>query len=595
MANLLKTSVAEYGLTAMIKRLGGDCTPTQFMREFAMNSIEAVQRTQNGGNIFVDVNWPLFDQLETHKICFIDNGDGMTGEEMLEHLNNLSSSGTMSNAYENYGMGAKIAALTRNHEGIIYDSWKNGIGNRVVIYYDNEACAYGAKPFELNDGETAWFLPLDDNAKPDIIEEHGTRVTLLGMELDQDTLVPPKDAKGGRENWLYQYLNTRFFEIPEGIEIQARIGYYRDPENKRHNYTRVVKGQKGTLDSYAETRGTVTISDARIHWWILNPKPSGHGREYVTGHTGCINQNELFDLADGRSNRAPGFGIIFGREQIVLYVEPKSGYVQDTTRTRLRRSDGSELPWNRWQDEFRANMPTEIEAFMQKCMNAAENKSHGESIRERLKNIRNFFKISRYKKHIHGVETLDPMSETKGKTGSGQTNNHSSGGRRMNGGGSGAGTLEEILYAARKIDGERAEAVSPDQFPEVRWVSIEDGSRDADDLDDRAAEYYEADNIIVANADFQGMTDLINHFCHLYEDVPEAESIIKDEVQAAIEQQLVEVVMGALSFRNRPKWNPDQFAAAVSQEALTAAVMPRYHILNQIKRSTGSRLGKVTK
>ena len=56
MANLLKTNVAQYGLTKLIQRLGRDCAPTQFVREFTMNCIEAVQRTKQSGRVLVDAN-----------------------------------------------------------------------------------------------------------------------------------------------------------------------------------------------------------------------------------------------------------------------------------------------------------------------------------------------------------------------------------------------------------------------------------------------------------------------------------------------------------------------------------------------------------
>jgi len=403
---------------------------------------------------------------------------------------------------------------------------------------------------------------------------------------------PPADAKGGAENWLYQYLNTRFFRVPEKVEMQVRIGYYRPDDNTKHNYTRKVKGQKETLDGYATENGVVQLSDARVHWWILDSKRAGHGREYVVGHTGCINQNELFDLADGRSNRAAGFGVIFGKEDVVLYVEPREGYVQDTTRTRLVQNDGSPLPWDRWQDEFREKMPAAIKQFMNERIRAAENQSHSESIRERLRSISKFFRLSRYRRSASGVHEADPHSETKGRVGTGTGTSEGDGGYRKGRDGDAAGMLEAILLSGVKEGGLRADEVTPDRFPEVTWISAADGTRSPDELDDRAAEYLEKDNLIRANADFQGFTDIIEYFSEQYGDVPGSESIIKNDVQEVFEQQLIEVVAGALSFRNRPKWTPDQFKQAVSEEALTAAVMCRYHLVNHVRRSIGGKLGK---
>ena len=375
-------------------------------------------------------------------------------------------------------MGAKIAALTRNHAGIVYDSWRDDVGSRIRIAYDTVDRCYGIVPIKSTDEDVQWFATLDDSAKPSVIESHGTRVTLLGMSENEDTMLPPAEAKGGRENWLYQYLNTRFFVVPDEVDLQVRVGYYRPKDNVRHNYTRKVAGQRATLNNYAVSHGTVSLSDAKIWWWILKSDRSGHGREYVVGHTGCINQNELFDLADGRSNRAAGFGVIFGKEDVVLYVEPSSGYVQDTTRTRLVQTDGSALPWDRWQDEFREKMPPEIQQFMKDKMGASEKDSHSESIRERLRTISQFFRLSRYKKNPAGQFEVDPSSETKGKVGSGtEASKEKGGGFREGKAGDYSGALDALLLSGIKSEGERASEVSPDKFPEVKWVSSSNGNR----------------------------------------------------------------------------------------------------------------------
>lgn len=593
MSNILKTKVADTGLTQLIQRLGRDCTPTQFLREFTMNSSEAIQRTGEPGKILVDVNWDIWEKNQTYKLCFTDTGDGMTGQEMMDHLNNLSSSGHSNNVYENYGVGAKIAALTRNHVGIMYDSWKNGKGNNILIRYDSDSKAYGIEPVIDEQGTSHWFVPLDDAAKPQIIGDHGTRVTLFGMTDEQDTLMPPANARGGRENWLYQYLNTRFFDLPAEIDLQVRIGYWRDRENKKHNYTRRVEGQRASLAKHTINSGVVDISDAKVHWWILDRDRDGHGREYLLGHTGCLNQNELFDLADGRSSKATGFGILFGKEDVIIYVEPAYGYVQNTARTGLIQVDGSVLPWDRWQDEFRASMPPQLLEFVRQRASSASNVSHEDTIRARLKSISQFFKISRYRASLGGVHLANPNSEVVSTTGGGSGGNGGGNGGRRTREGSAAGSFRTTLLSKLTTEsGVASVEENPSKFPSVVWVCIADGNRYKDDIEDRAAEFIEQDNLIKANADFQGITDIISYFVEQYPDVEQAESIIKNEVQEAFEQQLIETVAGAMSLKNRPKWNPDEYARAISQEALTAAVMPRYHLVNYIKRQIGNKLGK---
>jgi hypothetical protein len=68
--------------------------------------------------------------------------------------------------------------------------------------------------------------------------------------------------------------------------------------------------------------------------------------------------------------------------------------------------------------------------------------------------------------------------------------------------------------------------------------------------------------------------------------------MVADQVYEQFEQQLIEVVAGALSFRGRKQWNPDDFKRATSDEALTTAVMTRYFIVQAINRVLRSKLGR---
>lgn len=592
-SHLIETHVDSDGLTQLIQRLGRDCTPTQFVREFVQNSIEAIQRTDSPGQVIIDVNWHWFEETSVHKISFIDNGDGMTPDQMLQHLNNLSSSGQDSNVYENYGVGAKIAALTRNHTGIIYDSWKNGEGYRMFIHFDEEDQKYGVLRVKVADSDFRHYIPVDQSEKPDMINDHGTRVTLLGMDRDEDTMKAPSYTKGGKENWLSLYVNSRYFRVPDDVKINVRIGYYRDPDNKKHNYTREILGQEATLKRYQESSGITPLSDAKVHWWILEPDRDGHSRELVAGHTGCINQNELFDIAQGRNSRAVHFGIYMGKENIVLYIEPSSNkYVQNTARTGLVERDGSSLPWSRWEDDFRLVMPEELDEYIKRKMGEISTESHEEKIRDRLKEITRFFNISRYRSIASGNVSAEPDSEILSSTGSGEGESSTKGGKRRKRGGL-PGGFEELLMGGLKEDGIPAESVSPDKFPHLTWITAEDGSREKDTIDDRAAQYLPKDNLILANADFQGFKDVIEHFMKQYFEIDGAEVIVKDVVREVFEQQLIETVTGALSLKNRPKWKPDEYQRAISEESLTAAVMPRYFLLNFVKRQLGNHFKNI--
>lgn len=77
------------------------------------------------------------------KLCVIDTGDGMTGEEMLKFINQLSSSGSVQSMTANYGIGAKIATATRNPAGVVYQSWKDSEGYMIQLEKNSDTGEYG--------------------------------------------------------------------------------------------------------------------------------------------------------------------------------------------------------------------------------------------------------------------------------------------------------------------------------------------------------------------------------------------------------------------------------------------------------------------
>lgn len=589
--NFLPTEVNPSGLTALIKNLGRDCHPTQFLREFTKNALEACQRTgEKECKVVVDFNKNLNDGPQLYKICFIDTGDGMSAEQMIDLLNNLSASGSVKNQFENYGVGAKISALTRNHEGIQYESWKDGIGHMVFIKFNSSEGVYGIQGVPSPDGLTHYSIRLHDKDKPSEIKSHGTRVTLWGMAEQQDTMLPPEGVSGIKESWIALYLNSRFFKIPAGVEMGARIGYYRE-NNPKHNYILKIRGQKAILDEKAQTKGVVRLTDAKLYWWIMPKGADGHGRELIKGHTALINEDEIFDISDARSSRIAYFGVILGRDRIIIYVEPEN-VVQNTSRTNLVRPDGATILWDRWQDEFRTNMPTAFKEFLDQLQSENSNESHTDSIKDRLKGLKELYKLSRYKASPTGIFYADPNSESPFDTGHIQTGDPrpeptpAPTARK----GIGSGSLSTALLTAlvEEDTGIKVSAVEPDPFPRVEWVSVQEGKNEQ--LTDRAAEYISTSNLILANMDYQGLHDLVKYFSKNYSDLPEISKIIEDEVRQAFEQALTECVAGALSLKNRRHWNPTQFEVALSKEALTTAVMQRYWMVSHIKRVLGSKI-----
>lgn len=575
----------------MLDRLGQDCSPLQFLRELTQNSIEAIQQLPDQqGEIVWDVDWNRFDLTGIYKLACIDNGIGMTGEEMLEYINKLSSSMYTQAFDANFGVGAKIAAATRNHAGMIYLSWKDGVGYMTHLWRDPLSGKYGLQQLQRPDGSFGHWARVDDSIKPEMIKNHGTMVILLGNDPDADTMSAPKDA-ASPSRWVARYLNTRYFRFPEETSLRARQGWEYPRSNTDTNLLQRVTGQEAYLNAHMESSGSVPLTGATASWWILKDESAlSQNSGYIAsnGHMAALYKDELYEMLTARAGtaRLQLFGVIFGYNRVVIYVEPDADprMTPNTARTSLLL-DNEPLPWADWAAEFREQLPDEIQALMDAVIAGSSSTDHRQAIRERLQQIKDLFKLSRYRRTPAGSDKVDDTT-IGGK--SRETDSTKNGQARGGGTGGRAGDIYALFLAS---DGDPAEEVLADTTPQVVWISASDGTRTPPFLEDRAAVYLMEKNLLQINADFRVFTDMEERWCAFYSAIGAAAPVIRDVVHEWFEQALIETVLGVQSLHGSQEWTPKNMADALSEEALTAAAMQRYHVDMAAKRALGAKLG----
>ena len=588
----LPMSVAN--MTFLVNRLGEDCAPLQFVRELTQNGLESVAaRGLPQGAVVWDVDWSYFNLSGgTRKLACIDTGVGMTGPDMVKYINELSSSIHEQSASGNFGVGAKIAAAPRNPHGLVYMSWKDGVGHMIHLWFDPEEKVYGLKRWPQNGGE--FWTPVSTDLKPKEIGSHGTMVVLLGKSDDDETV----DAPAGtpmRSRWILRYLNTRYFRFPDGVEVKAREGWDQPRTDTRHNFLRRVEGQGAWLDRNAESKGKVRINGASVHWWILNSEVDRDSGHYAPGgHIAALYQNELYEMAYSRAGiaRLQGFGVIFGTDRVVIYVEPDgtadAPVTANTARTQLLLG-GEALDWSGWAAEFRDVMPDELTALQEQIGAKAGEKDHKKAILERLRQIKDLLRFSRFRPTTDGAVKVDPELSTiggepaeRGGTREGAQETGKKGGK--------AGDIYALFAESGAVDADPVDAFDE---PRTQWVSAEDGTRNPPDLDDRAGKYLLQQNLLMINADFHVFTDMIGRWTAAYAHVPGAPATVREVVHEWFEQQLIEAVMSARALKNTGKWSLEELSKLWTEEALTAAILPRWHIDQSIKRNLGVRLGSL--
>lgn len=603
-------------ITFMLHRLSQDCAPKQEYRELSENAIEAVVRAlANGdkaGNIVWEVDWQFLQAYKAWKLCVIDDGDGMTGDDQKKYINHLSSSSSKQSLEGNYGVGAKISAGARNPYGLVYQSWRDGAGSMIRFWSDPDTGEYGLERQEFPSGSGSYRVdvPLDSESKIAPIKKHGTRVTLLGKAEKENTVRPGNEST----HWLVRYLNTRYFELPPGVTLKVREFESSDPSTwptqPQGNGTqlRTVHGMKRFLDQFKIDSGTVPLTGAIAHWWLLPDKfeaQTGKERSMAqhtqiwqsTGHVAAMYRAkasgsvELLEMQTGSTGRRmlQHFGVVFGPSRVAIYVEPLNGERQVTTNTARTQMivDRNPLPWDTYAEEFRNQMPKAIQEMMDSIISGSKaGRDHRDAILRRLKELRDMLKLSRYRPTADGSQ-LAEGDASGGVAGRGAS--RSGGGGGGSSGGGRRGNLYKAYVSATGTQSEQVNAKNPE--PDVKWVSVRDNTREKGDFEDRAARYIPEQNVILVNADFRVYVDLIKHFTERYPSVSGIEETVTQTVQEWFSQQLMEAVLGVRALEGSPEWDEDAIGRSWSEEALTAAVMPRYNVYAQIKRALGGALG----
>lgn len=486
----------------------------QQLREFTQNGIEA-----GASMVIWDIDWSHHKKHGTWKLTAIDNGVGIPHAELSSMLKICSGSKAFA-LDKNFGIGAKVASLRFNRAGVLYESWNNGIGGRMIIQEGGDppnilhsAMDLISQP-RIDYGTSKW------SACALGPQQSGTAVTLLG------------DKKSGNVSktvgrWVAKYLNTRYFRFPDDVAVYVRDGWSdkvprREMGNKEtSNWLRHILGLRHFLEKSEnkQSSGMVPLKvkvgryrlDVNTHWWLLKEDHKMH-HNYAEdrGFVASIYKNEIHDLA--RERRLHGtFGIFKGGSQVFILVEPKGEYILPSkSRTELHWR-GTVLPWDAIGEAFRQSMPTEIEEYL----NSNVEFDSSASMKKRISKYRHLLSVDLYRQAnqgqpIHIDNILSQHSTTKTKQG---TTRHSGDGNDSNGGNSGNsgngqknGTPQYRFDPLGSDKGTKTDV--SEECPDVMWVFERDM-----DTSNVAAEYNSAQRHIKCNKEFMDWVVLLKHCC----------------------------------------------------------------------------------
>jgi hypothetical protein len=576
---LLPLEVAQTSF--LLERLGQDCEPHQYLRELTQNSIEAVARSRAFGDILwraAPVNFP--SSKSGLKLSITDTGDGMNSGELEGHINRLSSSGRQQTHEGNFGVGAKISTALSNPVGVRYRSWKQGRGHEVLLCRDTTG-RYGLRQYALGDDQFSYCPALPIADRPPTIDAHGTEVTLMGQAEEANTAMPTGATSPA---WISKYLNSRYYRFPQAATVrvdEASLTGRSDP-----TAIRTLIGQKAYLDAHADESGTLKLTGALAHWWILQDDRSLHADAAFiesAGHTAALYQDELYELRSGRNGyaRLQQFGITFGFRRVVIYIEPRKHHRRrvssNTARSQLLLNHRP-LPWVKWAAEFSKNLPAALRKLVAD-EGVARQPDHSLVVHRRLANIMDLFKPRRYRLNAKGKDHAGAgaggpkaaKSKSKPAPKNVKKDAQKAGTKRNN---------QQPADAGKPAD-KSLDQENP--LPRTVWLSREDSTRAPDFLEDRAAAYLPEQNLLQINRDFSVFADTIAYCGRGFAADESVQKAVRDTVYSWYEQALVESVLGMKALRNAKEWSDRDIEKALSSEALTAAVMQRYHIIGSTR------------
>jgi hypothetical protein len=210
----MKVSIT--GASDWIRRLFEACGNYQWAREFVANSLEA-KATQ----IEFGIEWQAVEKFGVYRRTIADNGCGMDREELLKFFSTLGlGAKKIGGVHDHFGVGAKIASLPWNPEGLVVISYKAGRAAMIWMVQDDDSGDYELVEFKTEGGSQCVVEPpaqlegIDWSAiRPNWIEDHGTVIVLLGSNEYPDTILGNPHAGEKEIKGLSVYLNTRFWDL----------------------------------------------------------------------------------------------------------------------------------------------------------------------------------------------------------------------------------------------------------------------------------------------------------------------------------------------------------------------------------------------
>nr|WP_305123184.1 ATP-binding protein [Roseomonas sp. GC11] len=297
------------------------CPKSMMIRELLQNAVEAACTAPEGSR---RVEFSALEVAGARKLALWNSGTGLTGPELYRMCDIAASIRKETGMDRNFGMGAKVASLPSNQNGMRYRSCRKGSVQEVVIgKYEG---VYGRLLRPGADGKPVEVSRVTEAAEAEgrPLDQEWTEVVLLGNAPEQDTVADPYQGQPrSAPRWLPSTIALRFFRFPQGVEVVIRHG----ATHFARDAGRIIPmaDRLATLRDYEAVR----LPDGIVLHYAYDPSASLPGTpEEKRSLCALVHRDELYALQTGASWRrdAPNFGISFLARNISVLIELPEDY-----------------------------------------------------------------------------------------------------------------------------------------------------------------------------------------------------------------------------------------------------------------------------
>lgn len=250
-----------------INRAYNECQAFQWARETLKNALEA-----GATKVHFGVEYQAVQRRGVYRRLIADNGKGMTAKQLYDYFSYAGNGEKkIGGEHDNFGIGAKISLMPWNTYGLVIVSWVDSVASMIWIQKNPQSGEYSLRSFEEY-GDDNVVEPFDDpehgcdwrKVKPDIIENHGTVIVLLGCSAADDTVQgdPNRPSERGASKSIIHYLNQRFWTLPEGTEVT--VNRFLSDSNKS-NWPKDARAGRLVLEDGLRRGSYITLHGSRVH------------------------------------------------------------------------------------------------------------------------------------------------------------------------------------------------------------------------------------------------------------------------------------------------------------------------------------------